>query len=313
MSTSTSTATPITIRLIVDERERDVYDHITSLMLESSRGVQPKPSYFTLSKRVLPLGDFVIEYTNGSLSGSIIVERKSLSDLLASIRDGRYEEQSYRLTYASGLPTLHNVLYIIEGVLTQLKSASEKALVHSTMTSLNHFKGFSVIRTSSPRETAEYLLTAVGKIYRNLSERKYPWYWSVPTTPPNANVVVPVSETTDTEEGVPPSESDSVSFGNGGGGPPPPSYTTVVAHKIKKDNITPQNIAEIMLCQIPGISSTTAMAIVAEFPTIHALLTALVADPSCLDAIATTNNGKSRKISRSCIDKVKWCLLGANT
>ena len=42
------------------------------------------------------------------------------------------------------------------------------------------------------------------------------------------------------------------------------SYSSVVK-KVKKDNITADNIGEIMLCQIPGISSTTAGAIMTHF------------------------------------------------
>ena len=231
----------------------------------------------------------------------MIIERKSISDLIASIRDGRYDEQSYRLTHASGLPTLHNVVYIIEGALTPSEAytsfsasspkstclrqpyfGSNRAIVHSTMTSLNHFKGFSVLRTASTLETAEYLITAAGKIQRNLQERKMPWYC-------NTNHVSATIE------------------------PVHAPYCTVVK-QVKKENITHQNIAEIMLCQLPGISSTTAVAIVAVFPTMKQLIDALVADPSCLNGISTTSvGGKSRRISQSSIEKVKWCLLGSTT
>ena len=94
-----------TVRLIVDERETDVYNHLCSLLAEKTDTT--RLTFLQLSKRVLPLGDFILEYTIPSTStstdpqmGSMIIERKSLSDLMASIRDGRYEEQSYRLTHA---------------------------------------------------------------------------------------------------------------------------------------------------------------------------------------------------------------------
>ena len=38
------------------------------------------------------------------------------------------------------------------------------------------------------------------------------------------------------------------------------------------ENVTPENIAEIMLCQIPGISSVTALAIMDKFKTIPNLI-----------------------------------------
>ena len=48
-------------------------------------------------------------------------------------------------------------------------------------------------------------------------------------------------------------------------------YVSVVK-KVKKENITPENIAEIMLCQIPGISSVTALAIMDKFKTLPNLI-----------------------------------------
>ena len=48
----------------------------------------------------------------------LIIERKSLSDLIASIKDGRYNEQSYRLIHSSGLYR-HHIVYLIEGGFAQ--------------------------------------------------------------------------------------------------------------------------------------------------------------------------------------------------
>ena len=49
-----------------------------------------------------------------------------------------------------------------------------------------------------------------------------------------------------------------------------------VVKKIKKDNITPDNIGEIMLCQIPGISASSAIAIMQKFKTLTNLLKELI-------------------------------------
>ena len=69
----------------------------------------------------LPIGDIVFTRdTNTSNDPTpslhniiFIIERKTVNDLVSSIRDGRYEEQSFRL---NDLP-LHNhhILYLIEG------------------------------------------------------------------------------------------------------------------------------------------------------------------------------------------------------
>ena len=43
----------------------------------------------------------------------MIIERKTIQDLAASIRDGRYKEQSIRLSQ-SNIPN-HHILFMIEG------------------------------------------------------------------------------------------------------------------------------------------------------------------------------------------------------
>ena len=57
----------------------------------------------------LDLGDIIV--TNDSNDELLIIERKSLNDLAASIRDGRYAEQSFRLTNES--LHNHNIVYLI--------------------------------------------------------------------------------------------------------------------------------------------------------------------------------------------------------
>ena len=53
-------------------------------------------------------------------------------------------------------------------------------------------------------------------------------------------------------------------------------YTTVVANKrIKKENITIENIGEIMLTQIPGISANVAISVMKKYGTIKNLIETL--------------------------------------
>ena len=76
----------------------------------------------TVETRSLPLGDVVWvwrthrgdkprEYLTG-----VVWERKTLLDLSASIKDGRYDEQKYRLTHCPGLET---VVFLVEGNLEE--------------------------------------------------------------------------------------------------------------------------------------------------------------------------------------------------
>ena len=60
-----------------------------------------------------------------------------------------------------------------------------------------------------------------------------------------------------------------------------------------------------MLCQIPGISSASALAILAQFKTLPNLIKSIEADPKCMNNICTVDaNGKSRKISKTAISTI---------
>ena len=90
----------------VDVREQEMFKLI-KYYLEIS------PSYknITIVSENLPLGDVIICDENNV--ERLIIERKSIRDLSSSIKDGRYEEQSYRL---NGSPfSNHNIIYLIEG------------------------------------------------------------------------------------------------------------------------------------------------------------------------------------------------------
>ena len=99
----------------------------------------------------LTLGDVLIEVEGRE----VIIERKTLADLAASIVDGRYREQSERLA-AYDIPN-HNVLYLIEGSFQKYRGAMPKKTLLASMVSLLYGKGFSVVRTDSPAETVEFL------------------------------------------------------------------------------------------------------------------------------------------------------------
>jgi ERCC4-type nuclease len=104
------------MRLIIDNREQALYEKCRNI-IDNDIG------YVTLENDALPLGDILVKTDEGK--DVMIVERKSLVDLISSIKDGRYEEQSHRLRNASGFPS-HNVVYIIEGMFSTLRTFMEK-------------------------------------------------------------------------------------------------------------------------------------------------------------------------------------------
>ena len=273
------------MKIIIDERERDLYEQCYSIV-----NTEGNTTFIQLSKQVLPIGDILIQTDEDK--PVMLIERKSFSDLLASIKDGRYEEQSYRLTYASGFP-MHNIMYLIEGMFSQVKSIQEKKLLYSTMTSLNYFKGFSIYRAATVRESAEWLIWTANKIERDFLKGKCPHYLFKREC---ENTLITDDSIIEADDRISNDVSTSVPYCN-------------VVKKVKKENVTTENIGEIILCQIPGISSVTAVAIMKKFQNFLHLLEELKQNPSVLDDVQYETKGKMRKISKSCIESIKTFLI----
>jgi ERCC4-type nuclease len=281
------------MKLILDERERDLYAQCRSII-----HTEGNTTSVQLIKQVLPIGDILLRTDEDK--DVMLIERKSFADLMASIKDGRYEEQSYRLTYSSGFPP-HTIVYLLEGMFSQLRSLTEKKTVYSAITSLNYFKGFSVMRTATVRESAEWLVWTANKIDRDFVKGKLPGYLTNPTLTPTETVREPVNESVENaivDNAVNENVPDQTA----------PNYCTVVK-KVKKDNITPENIGEIILCQIPGISSVTAVAIMKKFQSFPHFLDEMRKSTDVLENLVCENNGKSRKISKACVENIKKFLL----
>lgn len=259
------------MKIKIDHREHD-------LIQSCKYFLDICPSYKEIQLEIcnLPIGDVII--CDDSDSEKIIIERKSLSDLAASIKDGRYEEQSYRL---NGLnhPN-HNIAYIIEGDLNKIqtfKTRIDKSVLYSAIFSLNYYKGFSVLRSQNVEETAIMICHMTYKLKKGISENKQPYYKEQE------------KETTDEQN----TEKE---------------YCNVVK-KVKKENITANNIGEIMLCQIPGISNTTSAAIIKQFKSLPQLVIDLKDNPDCLKDITYCNaKGQTRKINKSAIENIKLFL-----
>ena len=270
------------MKLIVDERETGVYEKIQQL-LAAHPEIQ---STVQIVKEVLPLGDFILK--NNEDHTIAIVERKSLTDLLASIKDSRYEEQSYRLLHSDEFSP-SQVIYVIEGALNTLRTPKERRLVYSVITSLHFFKGFRPIRTSSQQETAELLVWMADKIERNIQK-------GLPLC--SGSTLVGELRSPD-KFGEPSNNTNEVNITQN----TESSYCNVVK-KVKKENVTQENIGEIMLCQVPGISAVTAVAVMKHFTSFYHLLESCKNDPKCLENMKYESGGKMRKISKSSIASI---------
>ena len=273
----------------------------------------------------LPIGDIIIcsDLKNDAQNDErVIIERKSLRDLSASIKDGRYEEQSYRL---NGIPHHnHNIVYLIEGTMEKyniFKGNNDKMMLYSAMVSINYYKGFSLWRSSSISESALIICNCAYKLAKGEKENKRPFYKYIEPislsagsscssvssfNKENSNLVegitdennIIVEQTTNDITGNLEIKEENEK-----------DYCSVIK-KVKKENITPGNIGEIMLCQIPSISSVTAIAILAEHKTLPNLLNNLKNDQTCLKNISyKTPTGQVRKISKACIENIIKFLM----
>ena len=263
----------------IDYRESSLITKCTELLSSNDKYKNIK-----LSTPNLTLGD--IEIGLSESTPVIIIERKSVSDLLASIKDGRYKEQSFRLS-GSSIPN-HNILYLIEGTINyrQFGIKSEIQTAYSALTSINYYEGFSIMRSMSLDETAIIICNMAHKVERS----------------PHKNSYYRVG--VDNIGGVTGNNNGDQTNNEQTNNSAPVPYCSVVK-STKKCNITSSNIGEIMLCQLPGIGSNVAVNIMERYKTIPALINAVSTDNNCLNDICTIDkNGKRRKISKTVISKI---------
>ena len=141
------------MEITIDYRENKLIELIENIHKNS---FNKEASKITLKVSNLLLGDVSLKMNvnkseNNIEESDIIIERKSISDLLSSITDGRYKEQSYRLQNCS--IHNHNIIYLIEGNIdTHKQYFASKQNAHlqyySSLFSLYYFKGFSVFYDS---------------------------------------------------------------------------------------------------------------------------------------------------------------------
>lgn len=281
----------------VDTREPDLLQKLNYL-------VSSMPSFknIIVKSETLPIGDIIIcDETEAKPEEKLIIERKSISDLLSSIKDGRYEEQSYRL---NGLNHHnHNIIYLVEGDVNKNnyfkpRNDNEKLMAYSAMFSLNYYKGFSVFRSFSLEETAMIICNMAYKLEKEASGKKAFYKNNVP--PPQPSIETNLEENSEQSDEVQQPNMTEQSEND---------YVNVVK-KVKKENITPDNIGAIMLCQIPGISSVTALAIMEQYKNIPNLIKELESNNDCLkDSISTNSKGQTRKINKTSVANIVKFLL----
>jgi len=276
------------MEIILDYREKKLIETCFSL-------IQTNENFnkIVLKNENLHIGDIIIKHNN---EVKIIIERKTISDLVSSIKDKRYEEQSFRLDSLEHHN--HNIIYLIEGSCE--KENKEKQMIYSSIFSLNYYKGFSVFRSANINETAYIICNMVLKIN---NKNKSSYYENIYLQPETQNVSQNQNQNQKENDILNVNDED---VNNEEHLKDNKEYCGLIMKK-KSSMITPDNISEIMLCQIPGISKITAIEILKRFDgKINKLITSLNNDPKCIDNLSYTvpNTNKLRKINKTSIDNI---------
>ena len=257
--------------LYIDNREpKSIINYINCLNDNSKIKID-------IQIKALDIGDYLIaDNSNNTL---VIIERKSLNDLECSIKDGRYDEQSFRLNNFDLVN--HNIYYLIEGNIINYRNDKFKSTLYSSLVSLSYYKGFSILNSVNNVESAEIVYNFIKKLEKEINNNKTSFY-------KNDNISKVLDESNDLNVS---KELD---------------YINVIKTN-KKSNITRDNINIIMLMQIPGINTQTSTTIIEKFETIKNLVIELEKDNTCLDCIKITSS--NRKISKNIIENIKYYLL----
>lgn len=154
-----------TIHLLLDNREvraKNDRDYIQNTL--SAAGVTPLTRALSVGdamwiarERALPNREIVLDH---------IVERKRLDDLVASIKDGRFHDQKFRLTKSG----VRNVTYIIEDY-NLGDTGNMREAIETAVSSTQVVNGFFVKRTAKLDDTIRYLVR-MTKILEGIYARR---------------------------------------------------------------------------------------------------------------------------------------------
>jgi ERCC4-type nuclease len=236
----------MTVELVIDNRER----HLIAALEGACEA----------TIEVLDIGDIL--FRNGE-DIILIIERKTISDLKASICDGRAREQKARLLH-SGIP-ICRIMYLIEGNLDRsLKSKVSGIPLSTLLGSLINTQlrdGIKVYKTASLQESARY----VQKLFTKLTKDGDKYFKQ---------------------------EMECMSA----------SKYSATLKKKKKANMTPEVWFISQLSLIPQVTEKVAKQIVAKYPTVSSLVLEYHRTPEHLrskllaDLTFDLSNGKKRRI-----------------
>jgi len=249
------------LKLKIDMREKLLKDHFESLE--------------NVSIEALDIGDIVFTQDDKNI---LIIERKTVNDLSASIIDGRHKEQKARLL-ASGIDK-SRILYLVEGSIldSSVTIKGGRDTIIGSIINTQFRDGIKVYKTNSIKETIIFIEKLFVKLNKDLVS-----FWNY-----DANSNIGATE-----------------------------YASTLKQK-KRDNVTSEVWFSNILISIPQLTSKIAEVIVQKYKSIHALICAYSELSSekekflLLSNLTYTTIKSQRKIGPALSTKIYKLIHGEN-
>lgn len=229
----------------------------------------------------LQIGDIIIS-SNKYPEKQLIIERKCMTDMIASIKDGRYKEQKLRLQAEVAKTMTTNITntlicYLIEGIITDLRLANDKTLLYGSIVSSTFRDNIPLLRTNSLSETLDIITRIHERLSKDITdffkeskvENKVESNTVLDTTitsTPDININININ--------TPELDLQNTTSDNTNNNTNDNNLYLQSIKKCKKENLTPKLWNQIALTNIPGVSTNIAIKINDKYPTIRLLLQA---------------------------------------
>lgn len=237
--------------LIIDTRE--------AKLIELFKNIPDFKIPYTVEN--LQIGDIIIRHNVPGKTFNIIIERKCVNDMIASIKDGRYKEQKIRLlaevSNNNNDINRNRICYILEGAQSELRLPQDKPMFNGSIISSIFRDNIPILRTFNMKETVEIITRLHDRLLKDFNDF-FPEITYNQTNQTNQTNIPTADNISQPINSVINQEHNS-------------SYLQNIK-KCKKDNITPANWNIMCYMNIPGISNNIAIKIAEHYPTLKSLI-----------------------------------------
>ncbi len=236
-----------------------ILDNREYKLIELFKSYHQQSTTFILKVARLDVGDIIIaqivkDGDVNKISNLITFERKTIADMISSIKDGRYKEQKMRLRAYIVQNKTHKIQYILEGDTIMLPENEKKLIWGGWISTLFRDK-IDVIRTISIRETYQFITRLVERLEKVGNDL---------IVDNNDRSIKSNKQEPDVNSEVK-SEVKSVDI----------DYLNTLKTK-KKNNITPKVCQILAIGTIPGISNKTAEIVINHYGSLQKLMLAYI-------------------------------------